>query len=1607
MDDSTELKVEEVEEVKEEVEEVKEEVEEVEEVKEVEIEDLQKSESIQIAPTDESNPVGKEPDDPMLFVQLGDRVVIDSTKYGRTIGIVYYRSLERISVKPDGVSNTLHDFELEESEEEELYKEEDGVSAVYVIEKRKFESFVEQQDFRVNQLIDTFDNSGNIYKSYTITKVDKESDSITIDDQELQFNYIGIESDEDIKVISIRQLIENETIEEGHIEEKEEEEDEDEVKFIGFIEIVRSKVYEEAAFFEQRIPDNIQKIDALNDFLSSIDSSIQKDPKMLREKRVLIETLYNLKQEIIAYNDDGTVRGKKDISISTLSELINKVSVPLGRPVLTIKKRLYTVKDETVNGINDDIYMEDFNDELNTLIQNKSAIVSSSMTGALGGKIVKEWNDQQTFLKNYLSPWLPTSTEEPVWIAMTDSDFFRTSPPEVDETVLDTIQGYVPTYDVKNPVFLDRIPFGLERALAVTYRKGIDRKKQILIPEDCVTMNSYLLFPIKTSMYLGRTRSSSVAIDSGRSQMKKKSMKDILKEIGGPTDIGTSNNLVLLDVHGTTLGNIPYADYIEGISIPSLGIGDTFEVLHQYGMEDLELTPAIIKVLVNKIELYQSQLVTTLAKMREMIHSEIKEPEQNPFIETTILDEIRTQPILADDIMDYERINPSLIQVDICKVAYLMRKNPEYFQVAAGKNSLLISKALRSANKHLYINNVNINKINIYNKLHSGDSPVPNTCKHTKDLVSVRRIHDDIERFQKLVDFFRKYQGDRDNNWINCNICKLHLLCIHERLQIQGFLNPHEKDSIQKEIILKCSGGQFQGKYICRNCGQAIRDIDFDNNIEFDDNGKPKSGRAVIEDTDVNLTVSLSNELKLNEDQEKCYHIIREIAESVGVTMDINGYNRVIDRTMNWVNRFLKRNDYNEKKKKQTTLPDYDVAVARNIITASATFLLLEIQTTIPSYIVRHSLVGCNSPGFAGYPLDEDKNKTQGINYIACAVASIRRNESPWNQTGFQKVKDEATRQKGITVYIDNILKQIIANDIIQSDINIKRKYISEKADIYLQKDVISPTFLPEQIVVNPEEAAKDAITPEVVANMGNRGKLSLVTLWIRKGHLIARQTASLIRGSPHIETSCCLTSIEEPGIFWNNTELPNLDKRSLVPNQQGQFLLTTFVPRPSISLSVESDKELYYRIFLKCCFEGVRKGYSHEPGLTNVCSWCGFQFPTLPSVMDTDTEGKSALISQKINTNTEAFINLLDTIHDVNKVIPNKIMEMTTDIMKEFSLLDPPPIPGWSEIIIETNKQFITLPPDADKGDIALAAGPISEVTGYAERIINERITSDSYKKVLEEIVQSSWINFFQIIQSYFITPFQRLLTHFNSKSLFIPVELINDLSETHTQDISPILDNDISLILQKGDDLKNPRLQLAKSKISYFLKQMSAILAYKNKIRPIIIPGQDITLVYIQRILLYGPLSTLINPSDIPTDNSFVNPVTTIGDTSMKYLLEIVALTLNKFNKERLTFSDNELKEKLAIRDEKERSNIIAQYSKLTDEERAVELMNQRLGLGKYAVGGTKVIYSYDKGYYDLERQKRMDAGITDFPGPEIEGFDIVEEGYEHNQHADDDYE
>ena len=73
---------------------------------------------------------------------------------------------------------------------------------------------------------------------------------------------------------------------------------------------------------------------------------------------------------------------------------------------------------------------------------------------------------------------------------------------------------------------------------------------------------------------------------------------------------------------------------------------------------------------------------------------------------------------------------------------------------------------------------------------------------------------------------------------------------MHELLQIYQYLRPGDVNVLNKEIHLNFGGGQFQGFYICRNCGQSIQELEYDNHLEFDDNGKPMMGQSELVDKD-------------------------------------------------------------------------------------------------------------------------------------------------------------------------------------------------------------------------------------------------------------------------------------------------------------------------------------------------------------------------------------------------------------------------------------------------------------------------------------------------------------------------------------------------------------------------------------------------------------------------------------------------------------------------------------------------------------------------------------------------------------------------------------
>ena len=477
--------------------------------------------------------------------------------------------------------------------------------------------------------------------------------------------------------------------------------------------------------------------------------------------------------------------------------------------------------------------------------------------------------------------------------------------------------------------------------------------------------------------------------------------------------------------------------------------------------------------------------------------------------------------------------------------------------------------------------------------------------------------------------------------------------------------------------------------------------------------------------------------------------------------------------------------------------------------------------------------------------------------------------------------------------------------------------------------------------------------------------------------------------------------------------------------------MLTFFEPRDVGVGAIEPNKDLYYRLFLKCCFTGPRVGNVHEPGLTHRCIWCGFQFPGHPKVIDTNTEGRGAL--SEVKTTTEEFNKLLDAIHDVNRVEPIKKMEISSleVLMDQFGSVSPPPFQEWKDVIQYTTQEFMKLPHDAGRDDLATAAARISTISGEAEEMIFQRRTMLVFKTLIQEqITELSWNDFFNVLQNYFITPIQRFLAEFNPNGFAITVEMKKELSETHTsKDLQPILDRELEFIKAKSAERKSAKLEFARTKLAYCLKQWSALLPYKNKIRPIVVPGKEKALFYIQKAMFYGPLASLLDSGEVVEGlrQGRKSAMAAVSNPSATFILEVITSFLTKYGKEKLSYDEKEIKNLIAIRDEKERVNVVAEFNKLSDEERSVELMNKSLGLGKWAVGGSKLIYAYDKDYYDKERQKRMAAGIVDFSGsgngelgvPGGREYDDVglrdygddeyeqEGGYDNNQHGDDDAE
>ena len=1427
------------------------------------------------------------------------------------------------------------------------------------------------------------------------------------------------------------------------------------------IELPELQEIEEVGSAFRVYQDVFQRSEMLGQLIRNLPASQQRNPVKLQEVRRQVELMLIMRNDVIQYGITGEPLGKpKATSKATLADLVGCSDASLVKKVANVSKVLYldhSLKhytsiaagkegtDPDAGPLEEGLYAEYGADIIKKAQTLETAAAMGAAEGEPGPGMPRFHVNLENYRKAIQSPYRFTSGKNCI---TQDEEIFRLEIPasgaeDANLNVLSTYPNVNSSIEanVINPPVTIQHSFGIARMLKPRIARFTTGEEYRLVETgENPTFNTVLVFPKSTIRDLGPIRSGVLAHDVSLGMTEPKSMEDILASIPDISDQPTSDGILSLGVDGGTVGNIMVKDWLKSLDLNLSGLGDTAVLLRGYGSGiewDIEQTAVIQE----KVEQRLAAIRMFLIKQREENKSSLANLKFDPLpllpadAAARLLDRIRGEPILQKAFALISDYMGELADIDVYWFTYVFLTYPDLLMATLGQQPATLAKERLKHVREQYINALNLG-YRIKQKLtNAGETPVPNTCPHVEALETARKLgfkHSDEPRdttkTKALLKVLNRFRGKVEDDWVWCNRCEQHLVCGHELLQVQEFLRPKEKDALHKEIILKFSGGQFSGKFICRNCGQGIQELEYDTNIEFDDAGRPMMGRSVLVDQDAieeeEINAMLSGPVKEesltfpSEDLNNAYRAIKKICGLAGINPEDSDYILMVNDHNNYTSGLATRAVYAAAAKGKK-VQDYDIWYSVRYISAAAAIVLLNIQTHMPDYIVYYTSSDCKD-GFFGYPLEpQTDSESQGITCISTVIAGINDDEFPWNLTTLQKQSNLQKRKDAIMPLVKQQIEAFIKFPSVQGSLSKKRDY---RIKLYgsssgLKKDNIAGSFRPVPYLSATEAAADaivgDAASPEKAA-----------TAWIRMAHGVAAESAALNPDSPYSETTSCLHALGQASACWD--KLPKLEGR-VAGIRRSATVTTTFYTEASKTLEGKIDPKDYYKLFVKVCYQGDAKGLPHELGIGLTCANCDLVFQENPGLLteqgkekeESDIRTKAYLESQGIAINEKTFNELLMVSRKKESVMvdPLPYVPKKSDVFDW--VIQYPAFDGWEAVISKTQLALTELSGSSTvpltKIQVATASEDLVRIIVEKEEFLKTRLNSQVYG-YLQKMISRLPRECGESVSTYLLIPFQRWITGVN-----VAEYKILKSYELSTGTADDIMIKGLGPHLQGIGDkpLEGPTLAKAKDFVDKLSIMCKHIFPY---LRAIVTPGGKDMVQYLVRAYLMSALASFIDPHQVPSPSDAEDAE---GTLDIKLIYKGLSQALTKFAVGSKIPSEEEIRIGLEQRAEKEKQVYLSKLERMTREERRVELVLKGLGMGDWAVGGSKAIRQYDADRYEAERAERSAAGIVDYPGTGGDAQGVVTDmfgtdygdqydaagaagdgGYDHDQMAEDDY-
>ena len=537
------------------------------------------------------------------------------------------------------------------------------------------------------------------------------------------------------------------------------------------------------------------------------------------------------------------------------------------------------------------------------------------------------------------------------------------------------------------------------------------------------------------------------------------------------------------------------------------------------------------------------------------------------------------------------------------------------------------------------------------------------------------RRQTNLQRFVTTLVRAANIDSEEDPNWLYCIKTNTKLLpSFYETL---AFTTQKDYEGVLDKI---CSErGQISDdndKWVDKYSGYTIRFIEFDTEEGYDEAGFKVNTRQVVEE-DLSSAVAgiklVAADKITKETIEMRYinNVISSISHSMGINIE-SSREFIVRNVLLLINEIhgdkksydSKRDRLRQKGKK---VPPYEYKLNQYILFFTSLFMLVSIQTAIPSIRTKKTYPNCKR-SFEGFPMNESLGNG-ALDYIVCIIKNTTGGSEPWNS--FKRLSSDKIKEFMKKYYVKHVstnadVIQKIAekeeylelnpvDDMIPDDINVVNwtAFLPplQKLDITSVRN-INELFQKEMFMFLKSGNSKQHERLDIV-----RSKMLFKSLEIIQeiNNIVAKEGALLETkaGEPFLENACCRSTFEQVTLNYfknkNSHITRNIEDVIALTKMIGDIMSLT---KASILYSNENTKIQYppitqeysettiYQTFIDFC--KINKGIPVHPSLQMYCldNSSGFD--------DTHTLDEKIRImkSEGKNFSYDAFLQLLNQVN-------------------------------------------------------------------------------------------------------------------------------------------------------------------------------------------------------------------------------------------------------------------------------------------------------------------------------------------------------------------------